>query len=371
MEDRLMNVRLQKLTAAMRSQNLDAVLLNPGPSLFYLTGLTFHLMERPVIAIFTAAGESAIITPELEQVKLASCEIPFKVYPYGDNPATWNAVFVKCLSALNLDGQSVGIEPIRLRMLEMNFLQAAAPHTRWQDASLVIASLRMIKDESEIALMKKAAEIAQNALTAALPAFHAGNTERETNAELMAQLYRAGSDSDLPFAPIIAGGPNSANPHAVPTDRKFQDGDMVVVDWGAAYMGYFSDITRTIAIGKTSAEMKKIYEIVKEANAAGRRECRPGIPAGQVDRAARAIIEKAGYGPYFTHRTGHGLGLEAHEEPYIFGENQNLLQPGNVHTVEPGIYLVGVNGVRIEDDVVVTPEGCISLTDYPREMICQ
>lgn len=366
-----MNARMEKAISAMRAQHLDALVFNPGPSLFYLTGLTFHLMERPVIMVLTANGDSAIITPELEQVKVAECGLPFQVFAYGDNPATWNSVFQSCASTLPLDGLSIGIEPIRLRMLEMNYLQPAAPHAQWVDASPVIAALRMVKEPVEIDCMKRAAEIAQNALTASLPVFKAGRTEREAAAELMAQLFRAGSDSELPFAPIIASGPNAANPHAVPTDRKFQTGDFIVVDWGAAYLGYFSDITRTIAIGKISDEMKTIYETVKAANAAGRRESRSGIPAGQVDRSARAVIEAAGYGKQFTHRTGHGLGLEAHEEPYIFSENTRLLQPGNVYTVEPGIYLVGSNGVRIEDDVVVTPEGSQSLTDFPRDLICQ
>jgi Xaa-Pro dipeptidase len=364
-----MNIRWQKLIDAMCTQNLDAVVLNPGPSLYYLTGLTFHLMERPTIVFITRKGESAIISPELEQVKVASSEIPFNVFPYGDNPATWGSVFQKCISTLDLDGKVIGIEPIRLRMLEMNYLQAAAPHARWESASAAISSLRMVKDASELSAMRKAAEIAQTAFAATLPIIRSGISEREAAAELMMQLFRAGSDTDMPFAPIIAGGPNSANPHAIPTDRTFKEGDMVVVDWGASYMGYFSDITRTIGIGNISDEMKKIYAIVQNANKTGRNEGKPGIPAGQVDKVTRAVIEKSGYGAYFTHRTGHGLGLEEHEEPYIFGENSSKLQIGNTYTVEPGIYLPGNGGVRIEDDMVITAEGCSSLSDYPRDLI--
>ena len=193
------------------------------------------------------------------------------------------------------------------------------------------------------------------------------HSEKEIASELVVNLLRGGSESDLPFAPIIAGGPNSANPHAVPTDRKLSAGDLLVIDWGAAYNGYFSDLTRTFAIGQVDAELQQIYQIVKSANEMGRSTGKPGISAGKVDEAARSVIDAAGYGKFFTHRTGHGLGMEAHEAPYMFGENKQLLTPGMVYTIEPGIYLPGHGGVRIEDNIVVTTTGCETLSDYPRE----
>ena len=162
-------------------------------------------------------------------------------------------------------------------------------------------------------------------------------------------------------------GPNAASPHAVPSDRPIQPGETIVVDCGAIVGGYAADITRTFAIGALEPEMARVYEIVQAANAAGRAAAGPGVPAEEVDRAARAVIEEAGYGECFTHRTGHGLGLEVHEPPYIVAGNERVLKPGMTFTVEPVIYLPGRGGVRIEDDVVVTPTGAESLTTFPRE----
>ena len=213
-----------------------------------------------------------------------------------------------------------------------------------------------------------AVKIAQDALEATIPSIKVGITEREIASELVVQLLKHGSDSELPFAPIVSAGPNGANPHASPTDRKLQTGDLLVVDWGAAHAGYISDLTRTFAVKEVDAEYEKIHKIVQDANAAGRAAGKPGVPCAAVDNAARDVIERAGYGVYFTHRTGHGIGMEGHEEPYMRGDNMQLLEPGMAFTVEPGIYLPGRNGVRIEDNVVITEDGADVLSDMPREM---
>jgi Xaa-Pro dipeptidase len=216
--------------------------------------------------------------------------------------------------------------------------------------------------------MRKAVKIAQDALKATLPQIKIGMTEREVASELVMQLLKHGSDSELPFAPIVSAGPNAANPHASPSERKLQGGDLLVVDWGAAYGGYISDLTRTFAVGEVDDECMKIHKIVQESNAAGRAAGKPGVPCASVDKAARDVIEAAGYGKYFTHRTGHGIGMEGHEEPYMRGDNMQLLEPGMAFTVEPGIYLTNRNGVRIEDNVVVTETGADVLSDMPREI---
>ena len=216
--------------------------------------------------------------------------------------------------------------------------------------------------------MRKAVGIAQDALEAAIPSFKTGMTEKALAAELVIQLFKHGSDPELPFAPIVSSGPNAANPHASPSDRKLQAGDLLVVDWGAAYEGYISDLTRTFAVGNVDQEYVKIHKIVQEANAAGRAAAKPGVPCADVDKAARDVIERAGYGKFFTHRTGHGIGMEGHEEPYMRGDNMQLLEPGMAFTVEPGIYLPNRNGVRIEDNVVITETGADVLSTMPREI---
>jgi len=202
-----------------------------------------------------------------------------------------------------------------------------------------------------------------------LPFIKIGVTEKEIAAELVVQLLRGGSEPEFPFLPIVSAGPNSANPHAGPSERKLQAGDLLVVDWGAAVDGYISDLTRTFAVGAVEAGYRKIHNIVLEANAAGRAAGKPGVPCANVDKAARAVIEKAGYGEYFRHRTGHGLGMEVHEDPYMRGDNMQLLEVGMTYTVEPGIYLAGRNGVRIEDNMVITEKGAESLSDMEREMV--
>jgi Xaa-Pro dipeptidase len=237
------------------------------------------------------------------------------------------------------------------------------------DGSQVMASLRIRKDAEEIAKMKRAAQIAQAALKQTLKLIREGMTEKEIANELVIQLLRGGSNPTLPFAPIVATGENSANPHAVPTDRPLKQGDLLLIDWGADFEGYFSDITRTFTFGVVDPELLTIVSIVLEANKAGRKAGKPGLEAGVVDQATRLVIDSAGYGDAFTHRTGHGLGMEAHESPYIFGESTQTLEVGMTFTVEPGIYLPGKGGVRIEDDVVVTGTGLASLTDYPRQVL--
>jgi Xaa-Pro dipeptidase len=232
----------------------------------------------------------------------------------------------------------------------------------------MVGNMRVCKDIDEIIAMRNAVGVAQQALEATIPFIKVGQTEKEIAAELVVQLLRHGSQSEMPFTPIVSSGPNSANPHASPSDRKLQRGDLLVVDWGAAVDGYISDLTRTFAVGQVEDEYRKIHQIVMEANAAGRAAAKPGVPCANVDIAARTVIEKSGYGQYFTHRTGHGIGMEPHEDPYMRSDNLQLLEPGMTFTIEPGIYLPGRNGVRIEDNMAVTASGVDCLSNMPREL---
>jgi Xaa-Pro dipeptidase len=360
--------RFDRLNASLHTSGLDAVILNPGPTLTYLSGLRFHLMERPVVLLIAKDQVPAIVLPELELQKVASLPYALQVFPYPENPAEWDSAFRKAAQALSLDGKRIGVDPRQLRLLEFRHVKAGAPEADYPDASEVLGGLRLRKDQAEVEAMRRAVKIAQDALEATIPLIKIGMTEKELSAELVVQLLKHGSNPEMPFAPIVSGGPNSANPHASPTERKLQTGDLLVVDWGATYDSYISDLTRTFAVGEVEAEYKKIHQIVQEANAAGRAAARPGVPCAEVDKAARNVIEKSGYGDYFTHRTGHGIGMEGHEDPYMRGDNMQLLEPGMAFTVEPGIYLPGRNGVRIEDNVVITEDGAEVLSDMPREI---
>ncbi len=363
------SARLKKLDAALQTSGLDAVALNPGPTLTYLTGAHFHLMERPVVLLVAQGQDPAIVLPELEMLKVGQMPYPVQAFAYGENPSEWEAAFRKAAQALGLDGKRIGVEPRQMRLLEFRYVKSGAPEADFPDASDVLALLRLRKDMEEIESMRKAVKVAQNALEATIPLIKIGMTEKELAAELVTQLLRHGSEPELPFSPIVSGGPNSANPHASPSKRKLQSGDLLVIDWGATVDGYISDLTRTFAVGEVEAEYEKIHKIVQGANAAGRAAGKPGVPCAVVDKAAREVIENAGYGQYFTHRTGHGIGMEGHEEPYMRGDNLQILEPGMAYTVEPGIYLPGRNGVRVEDNVVVTEAGSERLSDMPREIM--
>ena len=361
--------RQSKLNATLQATGLDSLILNAGPSLTYLTGLHFHLSERPVLVFFMLDRTPIIVLPELEQEKLKNLPFEIESFPYGEDPQQWTTVFKHAVQTANLSRKRNGVEPRQLRLLEFQLLLNDTSIADFIPADDCVSKLRMYKEESELISMRQSAKIAEQALFATLPYVRIGVSERELAAELTLQLFRAGCDPQLAFSPIVSSGPNSANPHTTPSGRKLTPGDLLVIDWGASYEGYLSDITRTFGIGKIKSEFEQISKAVLEANSAGRKSAKPGISAHHVDKAARDVIESAGYGKFFTHRTGHGLGMEGHEEPYIRADNPMPLEPGMTFTIEPGIYLPGRNGVRIEDDVVITDKDAECLTSLPREVI--
>lgn len=359
--------RLKKAQQYMSQYGLDAVVLNPGPSQYYFSGLHLGLMERPMCLFLDPVKTPAIVLPELERQQLPLAGIPLKPFFYGSNVAAWHDAYRQAAEYMELDGKTIGVEPTRFRYLEMNYIQQAAPDVKFASAEDLIAQLRMVKDSVEKAAMKAAVEISQTALLAALQSFKTGMTELEFSSLLTMEMLTAGAEN-VAFGAIVSGGPNSANPHAMPGDRPIQNGDLLVIDYGAMKAGYCADITRTFGIGEIEPEFVKIHEVTQAANAAARAFARPGVRAGDVDKAARDVIEAAGYGEYFTHRVGHGLGMEGHEPPYMHGANDLILREGMTFTIEPGIYLPGRGGVRVEDDVIITADGCESLSTLPREL---
>ncbi len=361
--------RQQRLARIIRDMDIDALALNAGPSLSYLTGLHFHLMERPVLLLLVPGREILFILPELEQQKLAAIDYPVTACAYPENPADWPGTFRRAGDIMELAGKRVGYEPQQLRLLEYNYLKYAGESISFTDAANSLAKLRCVKDAAEIRKMRKAVHIAQDALKATLALATIGMSEKELANELVMQLLKHGSDPALPFSPIVSSGPNGANPHAGPTDRQLGPGELLIIDWGASWQGYASDLTRTFAIGTIDKEYEQIHRLVHQANEAGLAAAKPGAPCCAVDKAARNIIIDGGYGPFFTHRTGHGIGMECHEAPYIRDDNEQILEEGMTFTIEPGIYLPGRNGVRIEDDVVITADGAEALSTFPRKLV--
>jgi len=360
-------MRLDRLVEQAAARGFDALALMPGPNLFYLTGLSLHLSERPVVAFVPVGRPPAIVLPALEASKVERTTVELEPFPYTDEEGHTTAFQSACAS-LALANCIIGVEALRMRLLEVRLLEQYGPGCQLLLAEEVLSELRMCKDEHELAHMRRAIAVTEAALQATMHRARAGMTEREVAALLTVEMLQAGGE-EMAFSPIVVAGPNAASPHATPSDRPIQPGETIVVDCGTTVGGYAADITRTFVLGALEAEMAQVYDVVRAANAAGRAAAGPGVPAEEVDRAARAVIEEAGYGDYFIHRTGHGLGLEVLEPPFIVAGNKRPLEPGMTFTVEPGVYLPGRGGVRIEDDVLVTPTGAESLTTFPRELI--
>ena len=361
--------RLERVCALMRDHKIQALAVNAGSDLKYLTGLDFHLSERPAILLLTVQGQAAFIFPEFEKDKAAQSQVPAILFAYPEDPQLWPAVAGKALESLGLSEASLAVSPTSMRFLEINLLQNGAPKIKTISGAEIFRDIFIQKDEEEIDSTRKAVEIAQEALLQTLPHVQPGKTEHEIANLLVINLLKAGSEPELAFSPIIASGPNAANPHANPGGREMQAGDMLIIDWGARYNGYVSDITRTFAIGHIPDGFEQIVQIVLKANQTARGMIKPGLAANTVDSTARDVISAAGYGANFLHRTGHGIGLNPHEDPFISQASSTILAPGMLFTVEPGIYLTGKGGVRIEDNVVVTAGGVETLTSLPRDLV--
>jgi Xaa-Pro dipeptidase len=357
-----MESRLELALAAAETEGLDAVALVPGPNLAYTTGLSFFISERPVVALVPIDGPPCVVLPELEAEK--ATEAGFSAFPYNDEDGYLLAFHEAC-AALELADARVGVEALRMRVLEARILERFAPNVELVPVDQLFAEIRMVKSADEINAMQRAVAVAERAFLSWVEMLRVGISEREAASKLVAALLTNGADG-LAFSPIVASGPRGALPHAVPGGRVFRPGDWVVVDWGAKVDGYVSDLTRMLSIGEPTEPLRRMHAIVVRANEAGRAAVAQRVEAQSVDAATRAVINATGYGAHFFHRTGHGLGLEEHEPPYIVAGNTLRLVPGMTFTVEPGIYLPGVGGVRIEDDVVVTATGSRTLSELSR-----
>lgn len=269
------------------------------------------------------------------------------------------------------NAHTMSIESETMTVKTLNSYRHFFPQIEIDDSdalSTSIGKLRMIKDDEEIRCIRKAQEIAEKSLDELMPFIKAGKTEREIALELNRLMFQNGAE-DLSFETIVLSGKNTSMPHGVPSDKKVQDGEFVLMDFGAVWNGYHSDMTRTVCVGEPDDEMKKVYNIVLEAQLAGLANARAGITGKELDKISRDIIEKAGYGDNFGHSLGHGVGLEIHEKPNASPNYDSVLESGSILTVEPGIYIEGKFGVRIEDFVILTENGCDNLTKYAKNII--
>jgi Xaa-Pro aminopeptidase len=356
--------RLREVAAATVEAGLDALLLTPGPDLRYVTGYDAHGLERLTCLVVPASGDPFLVVPRLEipaaQVSPAG-RLDLEIVGW-DETADPYALVARRLG----DVGAVGLADRMWALMVLRF-RAALPGVRQQLASVALRDLRARKSPAEVAALLAAGE-AIDRVHAQVPGWlRPGRTERDVAADIGEAILAEGHVT-VDFA-IVASGPNAASPHHSAADRVLQPGDVVVVDIGGTMpSGYCSDCTRTYAIGPPPAEFAAYYQVLKDAQDAACAAVRPGVTAEAVDAAARQPITAAGFGDYFVHRTGHGIGLETHEDPYIVSGNTEALQPGHAFSIEPGIY-PGPHGARIEDIVVCTAEGCQRLNNVSRDLV--
>lgn len=347
---------------------VDAVVLVPGANLRYFTGLDFHLSERPILAFIGAEG-LALVLPELETPQLsAHPDLSPRVFAWSDE-AGYRGAFRAALADLGLADGVLGLDSMSMRAGEYLALLEVAPGLQVQRAEGALNAVRARKEADELAAIREAVALSERALLRLLPELEVGQREQEIAARLGDLLTEEGSDGEA-FATLVQSGPNSALPHGAPSARPLGAGEPLLIDYGGRKRGYGADITRTVTLGEPQPEVARIFEVVSAANRAAVGAVAPGVAMQEVDRAARRVVEAAGYGAYFIHRTGHGLGLEVHESlPQLAEGITAPLEPGMVLTVEPGIYLPELGGVRLEDDVVVTETGAEVLTRLPHRLV--
>ncbi|AEF86994.1 Xaa-Pro dipeptidase (X-Pro dipeptidase) (Prolinedipeptidase) (Prolidase) (Imidodipeptidase) [Treponema primitia ZAS-2] len=351
--------RWEGVRKTMQEQGISSLLLGPGSDLYYLTGFFGHISERLTCFILThddafflyPGFEKNRINPELAD--LAEC----RAHTDGDDPHGILVSFIK---------EKAGTAAIDNRMWAETLIkiQERLPSYRWDLASRIISPMRMCKDEEEYRCLKEAQLKAGRALGELYKWGLEGRTEKEAAVKLTEFCTREGLKK-ASWGPIVASGPSGESPHHSTGDRIIKKGDPVIIDFGGVYLGYQADMTRTPVIGKADGKFKEVYETVLRANQAAFQAAKPEAPCETVDAAARGVIDQAGYGEFFTHRLGHGLGLDIHEDPYMVRGNTLPIKAGMSFSDEPGIYLPGKFGVRIEDILFIGQNGAERLTEFP------
>ena len=366
----MMNAKLKRVAAAIKSSGIDSLVLLPGPNLYYTLGINQMLRKRPIIYV--------VFPDETVAASLPLLEVPDFRNKYPDAwVISWTDAEGPETAAKRLGGvlqersrtntPRVAAEHFTLRLFERGLLLPGLPETEFEPAERFLDGLRMIKDPEDVEAMRQACRIAEESLERAMKSFHYGMTEKEIANELKIEMLRLGTE-ELPKEPVVSSGARSAFPHTKTSDRPVNKGDALMIDTGARYHGYSSDITRTFFVGPPPAKFVEIYELELEVSRRVLAEIRAGVTLSHLDQTAHRIVDQAGYGQYFPHRVGHGLGIEGHEWPSVVTGSGLVALPGLTFTVEPGIYIPNLGGVRVEENVAVTQDGVDVLTAYPREL---
>ena len=354
--------RLHDATRRLADAGGGALLVAPSPDLRYLIGYEPMPLERPTVLVITGDRRPALVVPTLERPLAAAATAAehLELLDWRDDEDPYAIV------SSRVPGAGTVFVGDLIWGSHVLALQRAIPEAAWTSAAPILGAMRARKDDVELAALRRAATAADAALIDLLSGPLAGRSERAISQELGELMVAHGHDAAA-FT-IVASGPNAASPHHEPAERTVGDGDPVVLDFGGTVDGYYSDTTRTVVVGEPDELLRRVHAVVADAQRAATEVVRPGIQIEAVDRAARSVIEAAGFGDRFIHRTGHGIGLEVHEPPYAAAGDRTVLEPGMTFSVEPGIYLDGELGVRIEDIVVVTDDGVEALNTSPREL---
>ncbi len=345
--------RRTKLQAELDRRKLAGLFLEPSENLYYFLGMRFGRSERLVSVFIPAKGEPFVCGPAFEEPLLRQASGLENVYVWQEQENPY-AVFAQ---AAGLKSGTIALEPTT-RYFVTAGLSRALPQMKFVNGDAVCDAQRMIKTEKEIALMRLSNDATEACIRQTWTQIKNGMTEQEV-AKLLQQNFAA---LGLSGGGLIQFAQSSAIPHGGASPRVLQQNEVVLMDCGTRLQGYASDVTRTTVFGKPTPRHEEIWRLVHQAQSAGIAAAKPGVTCESVDAAARKVIDDAGYGKYFIHRLGHGIGLEGHEAPYFAGNNKTILQPGMTFTVEPGIYIQGEFGVRLEDDIVITENGCELLT---------
>ncbi|PAK49787.1 Xaa-Pro peptidase family protein [Paenibacillus sp. 7541] len=358
-----MKQRLDKLQHTINTQGWDHVLITDPKHVYYLTGFASNPHERFLGLLLSAAEEPVLVVPALDAEAAHASSIVNHIVTHQDTDNPY-----ELLKGIITGSTGVlAVEKEQLTVSRYEQLQHHLSVSRYEDAGPVLREMRVRKSPEEVQVIRHAVQLVEEVLQRGLAQTKAGVSEIELVAELEYTMKKLGAEGPS-FSTMVLSGPNTALPHGVPGSRKIEPGELVMFDLGVYASGYASDITRTVAVGQPSSEAVRIYETVLAANTAGIQAVKPGASYASIDQAARDVIANAGYGPAFVHRLGHGLGMDVHEYPSVHGQNNDTAQTGAVFTIEPGIYVPGVGGVRIEDDVLVTGTGVEVLTTFPKEL---
>ncbi|MDV3244871.1 MAG: Xaa-Pro peptidase family protein [Nitrososphaerales archaeon] len=352
--------RLRRLTKELGRSGLDGAIVAPGPNMRYLTGVNSLLLERPFLLFVPADGTPNLVAPSLEAGPYKRCPVRLSVHEWTDSQGSSGAIKV-AVRELRLRGRW-GVEG-RVPFLFLHRLQEHAD-LRAEDAEPVLQGLREVKDEAEARLMRRSARILSRACEEFPALIREGMTEQEIGRKASDAIFAQGATGILDL--LVQSGARAADPHGLPSGKKVRRGESIIIDASSTFEGYYADITRAFCLGN-SREVGSVYAEVLAAEERAIAAAKEGVEVGRVDAAARNHLENAGLGKYFTHRTGHGLGLEVHEAPYIVEGGKEKLRRNMFFTVEPGAYLTGKLGIRIEDDVTIDGGRAVEITDAPKE----